>query len=284
MRCTDCGLPRTFHRRDNALRCHYCGSTIPTPTVCPACEEEALEPIGTGTERVEEEFKNLFGGVSVDVLDRDTVRRRGGVAGVLESFGRGDTQVLIGTQMVSKGHHFPRVALAGVLLADTYLGFPDFRAVERTYSLLTQLAGRAGRGERPGKVVIQTFHPHHYAIQAALAHDDRSFAEEEMRFRRVFHYPPYTRMIQLLVRDGNRARAEKNMTDLARRLASHPLAEGVRITGPAPAPFEKLRGKWRFQLLMRAEAGSRLRQLVQAVVPQPAPTDLVIDVDPYELL
>jgi primosomal protein N' (replication factor Y) len=222
MRCTDCGLPRTFHRRDNALRCHYCGSTIPTPTVCPACEEEALEPIGTGTERVEEEFKNLFGGVSVDVLDRDTVRRRGGVAGVLESFGRGDTQVLIGTQMVSKGHHFPRVALAGVLLADTYLGFPDFRAVERTYSLLTQLAGRAGRGERPGKVVIQTFHPHHYAIQAALAHDDRAFAEEEMRFRRVFHYPPYTRMIQLLVRDGNRARAEKNMTDLARRLASHP--------------------------------------------------------------
>ncbi|MGB5815133.1 MAG: primosomal protein N' [Thermoanaerobaculia bacterium] len=284
MRCADCGLPRTFHRRDNALRCHYCGSAIPTPTACPACEEEALEPIGTGTERVEEEFRNLFAGVSVDVLDRDTVRRRGGLAGVLESFGRGDTQVLIGTQMVSKGHHFPRVALAGVLLADTYLGFPDFRAVERTYSLLTQLAGRAGRGERPGKVVIQTFHPHHYAIQAALTHDDQAFAEEEMRFRRVFHYPPYTRMIQLLVRDGNRTKAEKSMTDLARRLASHPLARGVRITGPAPAPFERLRGKWRFQLLLRAEAGSRLRQLVQAVVSQPSPTDLVIDVDPYELL
>ena len=284
MRCDDCGLPRTFHRRDNAMRCHYCGSAIPAPTVCPACEEEALEPIGTGTERVEEEFRKLFAGVSVDVLDRDTVRRRGGLAGVLESFGRGDTQVLIGTQMVSKGHHFPRVALAGVLLADTYLGFPDFRAVERTYSLLTQLAGRAGRGERPGKVVIQTFHPHHYAIQAALGHDDQAFAEEEMRFRRVFHYPPYTRMIQLLVRDGNRTKAEKSMTDLARKLASHPLAEGVRITGPAPAPFEKLRGKWRFQLLLRAEAGNRLRQLVQAVVPQPAPTDLVIDVDPYELL
>ena len=127
------------------------------------------------------------------------MRRPGGPAALLERFARGEIQVLIGTQMVSKGHHFPGVSLTAVLAADAYLGFPDFRAVERTYNLLTQLAGRAGRGDRPGRVVIQTWHPDHYAIQAALHQDDEGFAREEMRFRRVFHYPPYTRMVQLLV-------------------------------------------------------------------------------------
>src|SRR6185295_1831583 len=150
----------------------------------------------------------------VEVLDRDTVRRQGSVAAVLERFARGDVRVLIGTQMVSKGHHFPGVALTGVLAADSYLGFPDFRAVERTYTLLTQLAGRAGRGERAGRVVIQTFHPEHYAIQAALEHDDRRFAEEEMRFRRVFHYPPFTRMVHLLVRDAKRERGWARIQEL----------------------------------------------------------------------
>jgi primosomal protein N' (replication factor Y) len=284
MRCDDCGLPRTYHRRDDLLLCHYCGSRRPVPKQCPDCSEEALEPIGTGTERVEEEFQQLFPGTPVDVLDRDVARRKGSVAGVLERFGRGDTRVLIGTQMVSKGHHFPDVALTAVLLADTYLGFPDFRAVEKTYALLTQLAGRAGRGERPGRVVIQTYHPQHYAIQAALRHDDEGFTEEEMRFRRVFHYPPYTRAVLLLARDRHRGRAEKFLSELAQDLEAHPLARGIRVAGPAPAPFEKLRGKWRFQLLLRAPSGRRVRSLLQAVLPQSPAVDLVIDVDPYELL
>ncbi|MGH9360997.1 MAG: replication restart helicase PriA, partial [Thermoanaerobaculia bacterium] len=192
MRCDQCGLPRTFHRRAGRLLCHYCGSTIAAPARCPTCGEAALEPIGAGTERVEETFAELFPGVALDVLDRDTARRSGGPAAILERFGRGEVRVLIGTQMVSKGHHFPGVALTAVLAADTYLGFPDFRAGERTYNLLFQIAGRAGRGDRPGKVVIQTYHPDHYAIQAALRQDDASFAREELRFRRVFHYPPYT--------------------------------------------------------------------------------------------
>ncbi len=284
MRCDDCGLPRTYHKRGNELLCHYCGSRRPAPGRCPSCEEAALEPIGAGTERVEETFAELFPGVAVDTLDRDAVRRRGSVAAVLERFGRGDTRVLVGTQMVAKGHHFPRVALTAVLQADTYLGFPDFRAVERTYTMLTQLAGRAGRGERPGKVVIQTFHPDHYAIRAALERDDRAFADEEMRFRRIFHYPPFTRMIQLRLEDRDRARGERAIGALARRLAAHPLAEGVRVLGPAPAPFERLRGRWRFQILLRGASGTRLRKLVRAATPETHPGDLIVDVDPYELL
>jgi len=283
-RCPDCGLPRTWHRRDRRLLCHYCGSTLGVPERCPVCNEEALEPVGAGTERVEETFRELFPEARVDVLDRDTARRPGGPAALLERFARGDIQVLIGTQMVSKGHHFPGVALTAVLAADAYLGFPDFRAVERTYNLLVQLAGRAGRGERPGRVVIQTYHPDHYAIQAALRQDDDAFASEEMRFRRVFHYPPFTRMVQLLVRDKNRERASTLIHELAAGLAAHPLSRNVRITGPAPAPLERLRGEWRFQLLARSADGRALHKLMRTVLPENPGYDLVIDVDPQQLL
>jgi len=283
-RCPDCGLPRTYHRRDRRLVCHYCGSMIGAPARCPVCSEEALEAIGAGTERVEEDFKELFPGVTVDVLDRDTARRPGGLAALLERFGRGEIQVLIGTQMVSKGHHFPNVALTAVLAADAYLGFPDFRAVERTYNLLTQVAGRAGRGERPGRVVIQTYHPDHYAIQAALRQDDEGFAREEMRFRRVFHYPPFSRMVQLLVRDKSRERAQSLIAGLAADLAAHPLGRGVRLSGPAPAPLERLRGQWRFQLLARSANFRDLHRLLEEVLPKNPGYDLVIDVDPQQLL
>lgn len=283
-RCDDCGLPRTLHRREGWLLCHYCGSRRPVPRTCGVCGEPALEPIGAGTERVEETFKTLYPKIAVDVLDRDTARKKGGLAAILERFARGETQVLIGTQMVSKGHHFPRVALAAVLSADTYLGFPDFRAVEKTYNLLVQLAGRAGRGDTPGRVVIQTFHPQHYAIQAALRHDDAAFVEEEMRFRRIFHYPPFTRMVQLLVRDKNRGKAEAAMRDLARAVHAHPLAREVRVSGPAPAPLERLKAQWRFQLLIRSESAHRLKELLHATLPDKPAVDLVVDVDPLDLL
>ncbi|MEM8962321.1 MAG: primosomal protein N', partial [Acidobacteriota bacterium] len=206
--CPECGVSHTVHRRDRILECHHCGHTLPIPDRCPQCDAEALEPIGAGTERVEERFKELYPGVAVEVLDADVSKRPGGAAAVLERFGSGATQVLIGTQMVAKGHHFPRVALAAVLHADSYLGFPDFRAVERTYALLTQLAGRAGRGERPGRVVVQTYHPEHYAIRAALDHDDVAYAREETRFRRSFLYPPFARLVQVVARHKERARAE----------------------------------------------------------------------------
>ena len=171
-----------------------------------------------------------------------------------------------------------------MLLADTYLSFPDFRAVERTYALLTQVAGRAGRGERPGKVVIQTYHPDHYAIQAAVNHDDERFAEEELRFRQMFHYPPFTRMVHLLVQDSSRRRAEERIGELASDLERQAAAGVIRVSGPAPAPFERLRGKWRFQLLIRASSGREIRDLVRRILPTRSTSDLVVDVDPYELL
>ncbi len=284
LRCEACGLPRTYHRRERMMVCHYCGSRIEAPSRCPSCDQPALEPIGAGTERVEERLHELFPGTAVEVLDRDAVRRPGGAAAVIERFLHGQASILVGTQMVSKGHHFPRVVLTAVLDADAYLGFPDFRAVEKTYTLLTQLAGRAGRGERPGKVVIQTFHPDHYAIRSALAHDDAGFAAEEMRFRRAFHYPPYTRMVQLLVRDTNRARAESSIAELAAELSHHADAAGVRLSGPAPAPLERLRNEWRFQILLRAPSGQRLRQLVAMATSRKLGSSLVVDVDPYQLL
>ncbi len=283
-RCDDCGLPHTYHLRERRLCCHYCGGERPAPVRCPECEEEALEAVGAGTERVEERFRELFPDAAVDVLDADATRRTGGAAAILERFASGRTQVLIGTQMVAKGHHFPRVALAAVLFADTYLGFPDFRAVERTYALLTQLAGRAGRGQRPGRVVIQTYHPGHYAIRAALSGDDDVFAAEEMRFRRTFHYPPYTRMVQLLAQHRRRDKAESALRRLAQRLLGHPLAREVRIAGPAPAPLEKLRGKWRYQLLLRAASGARLRRLVRQVLEAAPSPEVTVDVDPYDLM
>jgi primosomal protein N' (replication factor Y) (superfamily II helicase) len=218
------------------------------------------------------------------VLDRDTARRPGGPAAVLERFARGEAQVLIGTQMVSKGHHFPNVALTAVLAADTYLRFPDFRAVERTYNLLVQVAGRAGRGDRPGRVVIQTYYPNHYAIRAALAGDDEGFAREELRFRRVFHYPPYTRMVQILVEDRKRERAQSRMAELAADLAAHPLSRNVRLSGPAPAPLERLRGEWRFQLLLRSAAARDLHRLLAEVLPHAPVPGLTVDVDPQQLL
>jgi len=283
-RCDDCGLPRTWHRRAGRLLCHYCGQSSAVPRKCPRCDEAALEPVGAGTERVEERFAELFPEARVAVLDRDTAQRPGGAAAILDRLARGEAQVLIGTQMVSKGHHFPSIALAAVLAADSYLGFPDFRAVERTYTLLTQLAGRAGRGERAGRVVIQTFHPDHYAIRAALEHDDAAFAAEEMRFRKVFHYPPFTRMVHLLVRDQKRDRGWARVQELAERVTTHPLAAGVRVSGPAPAALERLRNQWRFQLLLRHPSGSVLRRLLAAALPEGADRDLTVDVDPYDLL
>jgi primosomal protein N' (replication factor Y) len=286
-RCAACGLPRTYHRkggRGEQLICHYCDSRLAVPPRCPTCRAETLEAIGAGTERIEEAVKERFPDAAVDVLDRDALSRGGGPAAILERFQRGETQILVGTQMVSKGHHFPRVALTGILSADSYLGFPDFRAVEKTYALLTQLAGRAGRGARPGRMVIQTFLPEHYAIRAALQQDDAAFAEQEMRFRRIFHYPPYTRMVQLLLRDRSRERGLERLTEIAARIGRHPRAAELRVTGPATAPLERLRGEWRLQLLVRAAQGGLVRQAIREALGDRPHPGLAVDVDPYHLL
>ena len=286
-RCKDCSVTLTVHRREGLLICHYCGLRKAIPQRCPLCNGEVLQPIGFGTEKVEERFKRDFPDVSVDVLDRDSTRRKGSLVQILDRFRRGETRALIGTQMLSKGHHFPNVTLTGVLNADSILGYPDFRSAEKTFYLLTQVAGRAGRGELRGKVMIQTAFPMHYAIQHALHHDYEAFFEAEIQFRRTFHYPPVTSMIALLFRGENLADVEKASRECGIKLeeAVQPLT-GTRIQGPAPAPLARIKGVWRFQILLRSPMRTALRRAVEAVLlPRKwKGVEVAIDVDPINIL
>ncbi len=286
-RCRDCSVTLTVHRREGLLICHYCGLRTRIPSRCPLCQGEVLQPIGFGTEKVEERFHRDFPGVPVEVLDRDSTRRKGSLVQILDRFRRGETRALIGTQMLSKGHHFPNVTLTGVLNADSILGYPDFRAAEKTFYLLTQVAGRAGRGELRGKVMIQTAFPTHYAIQHALRHDYESFYEAEIQFRRTFHYPPVTSMIALLFRGENLIDVERAANECGRMLerAVEPLT-GTRLQGPAPAPLARIKAVWRFQILLRSPMRTALRKAVEAVLlPRKwKGVDVAIDVDPINIL
>lgn len=286
-RCRDCSVTMTVHRRDGQLICHYCGFRIAIPRVCPECGGEVLQPIGYGTEKVEERFRRDFPDVAVEVLDRDTVRRRGALVGVLDRFRSGKTQVLIGTQMVSKGHDFPDVTLTAVLNADSTLRFPDFRSAEKTFYLLTQVSGRAGRGDSPGRVVIQTAFPDHYSIQLAIRQDYEAFYETEIDFRRRFHYPPVSTMVAILFRGDDERTVEQAAREAGRRVET--AVSGVadaRLQGPAPAPLARIKGSYRYQILARSTHRSALRQAIQHAVAGFAPTgvEVVIDVDPINLL
>jgi len=282
-RCRQCSVARTVHDRGRTLLCHYCGERIPRPARCPECGGGVLEAIGAGTERVAERFAELFPGVSHAILDRDTSRRPGGAAAVVEAMRRGQLSCLIGTQMVAKGHDFAGVTAVGVLSADTLLHFPDFRSAEKTFQLLAQVAGRAGRGDVPGTVHVQTFHPSHPAIRRAAAHDVAGFAEHELEFRRSFFYPPFSELASLLVSAPDRGRAERTAADLGAALAA---SGGTRLSGPAPAPLERLQGRWRFQILLRAADRRAVLAALEAAVPDRAPAgvQVAVDVDPQDLL
>jgi primosomal protein N' (replication factor Y) (superfamily II helicase) len=285
-RCRDCSVTMTVHRRAGLLICHYCGSRKSIPPKCPICGGEVLQPIGFGTEKVEERFRRDFPTVTADVLDRDSTRRKGSLVRILDRFRTGQTQALIGTQMLSKGHHFPNVTLTAVLNADSILGYPDFRSAEKTFYLLTQVAGRAGRGERRGRVVIQSAFPTHYAIQHALRHDYESFYEAEIQFRRTFHYPPVTSMIAILFRGAKANDVERAASTCGRMLeeAIAPLA-GTRMQGPAPAPLSRIKGVYRFQILLRSPHRVALRRAVESVmVGRKWNVDVAIDVDPINIL
>ena len=286
-RCRECSVTMTVHRRAGLLICHYCGLRKTIPPKCPICAGEVLQPIGFGTEKVEERFRRDFPDVAVDVLDRDSTRRKGSLVRILDRFRTQQTQALIGTQMLSKGHHFPNVTLTAVLSADSILGYPDFRSAEKTFYLLTQVAGRAGRGERRGRVVIQSAFPTHYAIQHALRHDYESFYQAEIQFRRTFHYPPVTSMIAILFRGARVFDVERAATSCGRMLeeAIAPL-EGTRMQGPAPAPLSRIKGVYRFQILLRSPHRVALRRAVEGVMVgrRWAGVDVAIDVDPINIL
>jgi len=286
-RCRDCSVTLTVHRRSGLLICHYCGLRKPIPSKCPLCGGEVLQPIGFGTEKVEERFHRDFPGIVADVLDRDSTRKKGSLVKILDRFRRGETQALIGTQMLSKGHHFPNVTLTAVLNADSILGYPDFRSAEKTFYLLTQVAGRAGRGELRGRVLIQSAFPTHYAIQHAMQHDYEAFYEAEIQFRRTFHYPPITSMIAILFRGANLPDVERAAIACGKMLeeALQPLA-GSRIQGPAPAPLARIKGVWRYQILLRSPQRVALRRAVESVMlPRRwKGVDVAIDVDPINIL
>ncbi len=284
IQCPSCSVSMVVHRRGGGLRCHYCGHHAPQPTSCPTCSGNLLDAVGAGTEKVAHHLARLFPDVTASILDRDTVRRRHGLHDTLGAFADGRVQVLVGTQLVAKGHHFPNVTLTGVISADAMLGLPDFRSSERTFQLLTQVAGRAGRGTKPGRVIIQTYYPDHPAVRHASGHDVTSFLEEELVFRRAFSYPPASRMA--VVRWESRTRRDAmHIADESIR-GVRPVPPGVRIRGPAPAPLEKIRSLWRWQVLVTAPNRDLVRDVLAQIETATLPDSVrrVIDVDPLSTL
>jgi primosomal protein N' (replication factor Y) len=282
--CPSCSVAMVVHRRSRDLRCHYCGRHRAIPAVCPACGGELLDPIGAGTEKVAHALAELHPDVETVILDRDTVRRRDGLETALGRFASGAARVLVGTQMVAKGHHFPGVTLTGVISADALLNLPDFRSGERTFQLLTQVAGRAGRGDRPGRVIIQTYYPDHPAVRYAREHDVGSFLAEELVFRRAFAYPPAARLALVRFESKSQRPARTAADEAAAALGTPP--DGSRIRGPAPAPIERIREYWRWQILISARNRDTLRGLLERVEEATVARTVrrIIDVDPLSTL
>jgi primosomal protein N' (replication factor Y) len=286
--CPNCSVSLVVHGEGRARRaqCHYCNYSARVPTLCPTCAAPYLEQAGFGTERVEAEMKSLYPSARVARIDRDAVRRKGALGSLLSRFGDGDIDVLVGTQMIAKGHDFPRVTLVGVISADVGLGTADFRAAERTFQLLTQVAGRAGRGERAGEAIVQTLYPDHYSVQLACRQDYQAFCERELRFRAAMHYPPLVSLINAVVRGRTFAGAMDDAADIVERLRQRQEQGEFRVLGPAPAPLGKLRGEYRVQLLVKSPNRRRMREALQAVIaarPELA-RRTTIDVDPLSVL
>ena len=287
--CPNCSVTLTVHRKWGALRCHYCDHTIPLPPRCATCGEPALEAWGVGTEQLEALLRSRLPGARIARMDRDTTRRKGSQEALLRAWCDGSVDILIGTQMVAKGHDVPGVTLVGVVHADASLNFPDFRAAERTFQLLAQVAGRAGRGPRAGRVFVQTLQPEHYSLQAAAAHDFAGFAEAELAARREAGYPPFARLVLLRAEGADGAQVERVALDTARALRDG-AAGRCAVLGPAPAPLERLRQRYRRQILVRGRSGSVLRRCVAEVLPaaraaaRAAGVRVIVDVDPYSML
>ena len=304
LKCPNCDVSLTHHRTENIALCHYCDYQIPVPTECPnpKCGARNIRFSGFGTQRLESELAARFPNVPLLRMDTDTMQGRGAHERALSAFRAGEYKILLGTQMIAKGLDFPNVTLVGVISADTALYHPDFRASERTFHLITQVAGRTGRGEKGGHVLVQTYSPEHPAIQAAAHHDYAQFVAGELPARRRFGYPPYTAMVRLVVRGPD----EAETAEFAQRLASA-LTEALekrretsgtddagkplfrfRLLGPSPAPFAKLRGHFRFHLHLHANNGEALRAVVREIMTQkikkPGEVQWIVDVDPLDML
>ncbi|HEV2200314.1 MAG TPA: primosomal protein N' [Bryobacteraceae bacterium] len=287
VQCANCSVTLTFHRRDRRMLCHYCNYSERVPEHCPKCGSDYIQFLGLGSERVEEELHGAFPKARIARLDRDSVRGKHDYETVLSAFRDGGYDILVGTQMIAKGHDIPNVTLVGVVNADIGLGLPDFRAGERTFQLLTQAGGRAGRGETPGIVLIQTINPDHYAIRCAAAQDYEPFYRKEIEFRQAMSYPPFSALASVIVRGTREEEALTRSAALGRLL--QPAPEGVRVLGPAAATLARLKNEYRYQMLLKAATRKRLaavladvRRYAQSEKWNPA--SLAIDVDPMTLL
>lgn len=286
--CKACSVSMTYHQSINRLLCHYCGLTRQPESTCPECSSEYVHYVGEGTEQVEALLGERFGDARIGRIDRDTMRHPRDYGRIFGDFRKGDLDVLVGTQMVAKGHDFPKVTLVGVLAADAGLSLPDFRAAEWTFQLLTQVAGRSGRGDSPGQVVIQSYFPDHYALQLAATHRFEEFYAREVHFRRSMFYPPFTALAGIMVLERSREKA----AGLARKIGDFldsARTRSIRILGPAPAPLEKINRTYRHQLLIKAASREPLHRLLgllrshleEQKVP---PTRVIVDVDPISML
>jgi primosomal protein N' (replication factor Y) len=289
MRCPECDIALTHHRKEEIALCHYCDYEVPAPTKCPTCGFMGIRYSGLGTQKLEAEVRARFPNVLSLRMDTDAMQAHGSHERALSAFRSGKVRILLGTQMIAKGLDFPNVTLVGVINADTALHLPDFRAAERTFQLVTQVAGRTGRGPKGGRVLVQTFSPDHPAILAAVHHDYAAFAAGELPIRQMLRYPPFSAMIRLVVRGPVEAVAAEFSRFVAGRLEAA-LKEGeadARVLGPAPCPFARLRGKYRFQIQTQGADGERLRAAVAAATADLEPPDdvqWIVDVDPVDML
>jgi primosomal protein N' (replication factor Y) len=288
VQCKNCAIAMTYHKREHRLVCHYCGFTRPAPKTCPKCGSEYVQYLGTGSEKLEHVLHGLFPQARIARLDRDTVRGRDDFERMLTALQDGEIDLLVGTQMIAKGHDVAKVTLVGVVGSDAALSFPDFRAAERTFQLLTQVAGRAGRGEAPGRVVLQTFFPDHYAIQFAAAHDYRGFYEKEIRFRSWMHYPPFNAVSNVLVRSQKLDEALAWSGILGKWFESTRL-HGVRVMGPAAAAIVRLKTEYRYHFLLKSPSREKMNSVLRAMLDhaseQKIPrNNLIVDVDALSLI
>jgi primosomal protein N' (replication factor Y) len=288
MECRNCAIAMTHHKGSNRMVCHYCGFMAPVPKVCGECGSEYVYFLGTGSEKLEELLHGLFPQARIGRLDRDTVRGNEDFERALNALNDGELDVLVGTQMIAKGHDIHGVTLVGVVGADAALGFPDFRAAERTFQLLTQVAGRAGRGETPGKVVLQTYFPDHYAVQYAAQHDFVGFYEKELRFRSWMHYPPYSALANVLVRSDKLDEALQ-WSGILGKWFEKTRHEGIRVLGPAAAPITRLKRDYRYHFVLKSASREKLnvtlRSMLAYATQEKIPrTQVIVDVDAVWLM
>ena len=286
-RCPNCEISLTYHQRDRQLRCHYCDFSTRPPESCDKCQGLNIEPQGAGTEKLELELAELFPTARIARMDRDTTSRKGAHRKIMTDMLEGRIDLLVGTQMIAKGHDFPRVSVVGVLGADNILNFPDFRSAERCFALLTQVAGRAGREKGGGQVFIQSFNPQHYALTCAAEQDYEAFYRQELVFRQELGYPPCGHLVNLVFAGNNEAQVRTSAERFARALIALP-GKGVEVLGPGPCPLARLRGRTRYQILLKSAGRPQIRRMLQqldkAVGQLPRQVQLAIDVDPLDML